>query len=106
MRADYLARFRPWFGKDGFNRFLERGAVWPEARHRHATTFTGLAAWGPGVRAGAYDGHVSAISIARTAGALFGFEAGESGAEVLSPVLGREAGIKKSMENASPVEKK
>lgn len=41
MRADYLARFRPWFGKDGFNRFLERGAVWPEARHRHATTFTG-----------------------------------------------------------------
>jgi predicted AlkP superfamily pyrophosphatase or phosphodiesterase len=41
MRADYLDRFRPWFGKDGFNRFLERGAVWPEARHRHATTFTG-----------------------------------------------------------------
>ena len=41
MRADYLARFRPWFGPDGFNRFLERGAVWPEARHRHATTFTG-----------------------------------------------------------------
>jgi len=41
MRADYLDRFRPWFGKDGFNRFLERGAVWTEARHRHATTFTG-----------------------------------------------------------------
>jgi arylsulfatase A-like enzyme len=41
MRADYLDRFRPWFGKDGFNRFLERGAVYPEARHRHATTFTG-----------------------------------------------------------------
>ncbi|MDQ2980081.1 MAG: alkaline phosphatase family protein [Acidobacteriota bacterium] len=40
MRADYLDRFRPWFGKDGFNRFLERGAVYPEARHRHATTFT------------------------------------------------------------------
>jgi hypothetical protein len=41
MRADYLDRFRPWFGKDGFNRFLERGAVWPDARHRHASTFTG-----------------------------------------------------------------
>lgn len=41
MRADYLDRFRPYFGKDGFNRFLERGAVFPEARHRHAITFTG-----------------------------------------------------------------
>ena len=41
MRADYLQRFRPWFGKDGFNRFLERGAAWPDARHRHAATFTG-----------------------------------------------------------------
>jgi arylsulfatase A-like enzyme len=41
MRADYLERFRPWFGKDGFNRFLERGAVFPEARHRHSVTFTG-----------------------------------------------------------------
>lgn len=41
MRADYLDRFRPFFAKDGFNRFLERGAVFPEARHRHAVTFTG-----------------------------------------------------------------
>ena len=41
MRADYLERFRPWFGEDGFNRFLDRGAVYPEARHRHAVTFTG-----------------------------------------------------------------
>ena len=41
MRADYLERFRPYFGKDGFNRFLEHGAVFPEARHRHAVTFTG-----------------------------------------------------------------
>lgn len=40
MRADYLDRFRPWFGKDGFNRFLDRGAVWPEARQRHSATFT------------------------------------------------------------------
>lgn len=40
MRNDYLDRFRPWFGRDGFNRFLERGARFPEARHRHATTVT------------------------------------------------------------------
>jgi predicted AlkP superfamily pyrophosphatase or phosphodiesterase len=41
MRTDYLVRFRPYFGKDGFNRFLERGAQFPENRHRHAITFTG-----------------------------------------------------------------
>ena len=41
MRADYLERFRPYFGQDGFNRFLERGAVFTQARYRHATTFTG-----------------------------------------------------------------
>jgi arylsulfatase A-like enzyme len=41
MRADYVDRFRPWFGKDGFNRFLERGAWFRQARHRHAITYTG-----------------------------------------------------------------
>ncbi len=41
MRADYLERFRPWFGQDGFNRFLERGAVFSQARQRHAITYTG-----------------------------------------------------------------
>ncbi|PYQ68393.1 MAG: hypothetical protein DMF54_00585 [Acidobacteria bacterium] len=40
MRNDYLDRFRPWFGRDGFNRFLERGARYPEARLRHAATLT------------------------------------------------------------------
>ena len=51
MRPDYLDRFRPWFGRDGFNRFLERGARFPEARHRHAATFTcpGHAAIGSGL---------------------------------------------------------
>jgi hypothetical protein len=51
MRADYLDRFRPWFGREGFNRFLERGARFPEARHRHAGTFTcpGHAAIGSGL---------------------------------------------------------
>jgi arylsulfatase A-like enzyme len=51
MRADYLERFRPWFGRDGFNRLLERGARFREARHRHAATFTcpGHAAIGSGL---------------------------------------------------------
>jgi hypothetical protein len=51
MRTDYLDRFRPWFRRDGFNRFLERGARYPEARHRHAATLTcpGHAAIGSGL---------------------------------------------------------
>jgi predicted AlkP superfamily pyrophosphatase or phosphodiesterase len=40
MRHDYLERFRPWFGKDGFARFLERGAVFAKARQRYSATFT------------------------------------------------------------------
>ena len=51
MRADYIERFRPWFGRDGFNRLLDRGARFPQARHRHAGTFTcpGHAAIGSGL---------------------------------------------------------
>jgi hypothetical protein len=51
MRSDYLERFRPWFGREGFRRFLERGASYPEARFRHATTSTcpGHAAIGSGL---------------------------------------------------------
>ncbi len=40
MRADYLDRFRPWFDRDGFNRFLEHGAVYVRANHRHSNTET------------------------------------------------------------------
>lgn len=39
-RADYLERFRPWFGQDGFARLLEEGRVYTECRYRHAVTFT------------------------------------------------------------------
>jgi len=51
MRADYLDRFRPYFGKDGFNRFLERGAVFTQAHHRHsyAETAPGHASIGTGL---------------------------------------------------------
>jgi predicted AlkP superfamily pyrophosphatase or phosphodiesterase len=40
LRADYLDRFRPWFGPGGFNRFLREGASYPRARYEHVTTET------------------------------------------------------------------
>jgi len=43
-----------------------------------------------GVQSGSWDRPVSPLSIARTIAALFGCEAGESDAEVLEPVLGRD----------------
>ena len=39
-RADYLERFAPWFTDGGFRRLLDHGAVFTEARHRHALTAT------------------------------------------------------------------
>ena len=41
FRPDYLDRFEPYFGQDGFRRFLKRGIVYSQARHRHAITDTG-----------------------------------------------------------------
>src|SRR5689334_21590887 len=40
LRADYLDRFRAWFGPGGFNRFFRTGAVYPRARYVHVTTET------------------------------------------------------------------
>jgi len=40
LRADYMDRFRPYFGRGGFNLFLQRGASFAAARHEHATTST------------------------------------------------------------------
>jgi predicted AlkP superfamily pyrophosphatase or phosphodiesterase len=40
LRADYLDRFRPFFGRSGFNLFLQRGASFASARYEHATTST------------------------------------------------------------------
>ena len=39
--ADYLVRFRPFFGPDGFNRLLQQGANFTEAHYRHGITKTG-----------------------------------------------------------------
>ncbi len=41
MRYDYLERFQPWFSRGGFNRFLQSGATFTNARFLHAVTFTG-----------------------------------------------------------------
>ncbi|MCU1244667.1 MAG: hypothetical protein JWN02_577 [Acidobacteria bacterium] len=38
---DYLPRFHPWFTDDGFNRFIQHGANYTEARYPYATTYTG-----------------------------------------------------------------
>ena len=41
FRYDYLARFRPYFGPNGFNMLLDSGAVFMDCRYDYATTFTG-----------------------------------------------------------------
>lgn len=38
---EYLDRFAPLFGDDGFRRLLDRGADFREYHHEYATTFTG-----------------------------------------------------------------
>ena len=40
LRADYLDRFRRFFGPAGFNLFLQRGASFSAARYAHAITET------------------------------------------------------------------
>ena len=40
FRADYLERFRAYYGKGGFNLFLERGAVFVDCHYRHSVTKT------------------------------------------------------------------
>lgn len=40
LRADYIDRFRPYFGAAGFNLLLRRGARFADARYEHATTTT------------------------------------------------------------------
>lgn len=41
FRYDYLQRFAPWFGDGGFRRLEREGAVFTNARQRHAVTSTG-----------------------------------------------------------------
>ena len=40
LRADYLVRFRPYFGEGGFKRLLEGGTEFRNAHFRHAITQT------------------------------------------------------------------
>jgi hypothetical protein len=41
MRADYVERFRPYFGPGGFNLLLDGGARFANCHYRHAITKTG-----------------------------------------------------------------
>jgi len=41
MRQEYLYRFRHRFGKNGFNRLLEQGLQFTDARYNYVPTFTG-----------------------------------------------------------------
>jgi hypothetical protein len=40
MRADFLVRFRSWFGAGGFKRLLEDGADYQDCHYQHAITKT------------------------------------------------------------------
>jgi predicted AlkP superfamily pyrophosphatase or phosphodiesterase len=40
LRADFIDRFRSFFGRSGFNLFLQRGARFSSARYEHASTST------------------------------------------------------------------
>jgi hypothetical protein len=40
LRADYLVRFRPYFGEGGFKRLLEGGSDFRNNHYRHALTIT------------------------------------------------------------------
>ena len=41
FRYEYLVRFKPYFGQDGFRRFLDRGADHFNGYYPYATTYTG-----------------------------------------------------------------
>ncbi|HQY06216.1 MAG TPA: alkaline phosphatase family protein, partial [Lacunisphaera sp.] len=41
MRADYLDRFRPYFGPGGFKLLLDQGANFANCHYRHSITKTG-----------------------------------------------------------------
>src|SRR5262249_50701076 len=82
---------------------LKPGWMWSYGSERGTThgqpndddTRVPLAPWGSGVLPGFWNGKASPLSIARTVGALDGFEAGEPDAAILEPVLGRPSGTKK-----------
>lgn len=40
LRADYMDRYRAWFGTGGFNLLLEQGARFARGRYEHSTTST------------------------------------------------------------------
>lgn len=74
FRAEYLQRFAPWFGDDGFKALTRGGAVFTQAHHRHGTTYTG-------------PGHASIAS------GSYGYRHGIVGNYWYNPASGKREGI-------------
>jgi hypothetical protein len=88
MRADYLERFRPFYGEGGFARLLHGGAVYANCQHRHALTATapGHATLLTGVHADRH-GIIDNDWIDRTT-----WTRGDSVADTNSPLVGGTVG--------------
>jgi hypothetical protein len=83
--GDVLIVLKPgWMWSYGRDAGTTHGQFVEEDRH------VPVAAWGTGVEPGVYTQEVTPLSIARTIGAIFGFEIGEKDALVLEAVRGRE----------------
>jgi hypothetical protein len=74
--------------KPGWIWFYEKNAGTTHGQPNDDDTHVPVAAWGVGVAAGSYDTPTSPLAIAKTVGALFGFEIGEPDVQPLAPVLG------------------
>jgi hypothetical protein len=75
--------------KAGWIWFYQKNAGTTHGQPNEDDTHVPVAAWGEGVRAGTYDTPTSPLAIAKTVGALFGFEVGEPDVLALVPVLPR-----------------
>jgi hypothetical protein len=67
--------------------FYEKNAGTTHGDPTEDDTHVPVAVWGAGVAAGRYDTPTSPLAIAKTVGALFGFEIGEPDVQPLAPVL-------------------
>jgi hypothetical protein len=74
--------------KPGWIWFYEKDAGTSHGEPNEDDLHVPVAAWGAGVAAGSYDTPTSPLAIAKTVGALFGFEVGEPDVLPLAPVLG------------------
>lgn len=101
LRADYLVRFRPYFGEGGFKRLLEGGTDYRNAHYRHALTITapGHATVATGVHANVHgikanewinrDTWEQMSNVEDRDSALLGINPADAGPAMLAPKAGR-----------------